>query len=278
MAKRGSKRVMGRAAALHKGCAPFLTEQAQLAPDDVHHLRVSVKELRAFWQVLKPFLPAGEADAASRDIGRAAKQLAGARDQHVRLKTLDKLIRKAGEQDRAALSGTREQLVAQQPESAEEPTVTADIVALFAQDRERWQELDVACGRGELIRFGYGRIYRRARKRFRRAAESGDDEDWHRLRRWTKYLGLALPLVADKGATRKAAKRYARLAGKLGDLHDLDELTYCLKALPDGEEASQRRAIAVVAGRADALRSECHKRSKRLFRARPKDWQRRSTS
>ena len=271
MPKRGSKRVIDRAGALHATCAPDLVEQTRLAPVDVHRLRVSVKELRALWQVLKPFLPGGQADAASRDIARAAKLLAGARDQFVRVKTLDKLMRKTGEEDRQSLGHAREQLVALQPESAEEALVTAEIVSLFAQDRERWRRLDVACGRRELIDYGYGRLYRRGRKRFQRAVESGEDEDWHRLRRWTKYLALALPLVADKGGTQKAAKRLARLAEKLGDLHDLDELRYSLQALPEPEAASNRPAIAIVTERADALRGECHKRSKRLFRARPKD-------
>lgn len=271
MSKRGSKRVIDRAGTLHAACAPELVEQTRLAPVDVHRLRVSVKELRALWQVLKPFLSGGQADAASRDIGRAAKQLAGARDQFVRVKTLDKLMRKAREEERQSLGRAREQLVALQPESAEEALATADIVSLFAQDRERWQGLDLACGRRELIDYGYGRLYRRGRKRFQRAVDSGEDEDWHQLRRWTKYLALALPLIADKGATRKAAKRYARLAEKLGDLHDLDELKYSLQALPGPGEASNRQAILIVVERADALRGECHKRSKRLFRSRPKD-------
>lgn len=271
MPDNGSEKLITRAQALHVGCIPMLVEQLRLAPADVHRLRITVKELVALWQVLRPFLTEGQADAASLDIGRAAKLLAGARDQYVQIKTLDKQIRRAGEVELTALQYARQLLIAQYPYSPEEALMTADIVSRFAQDRERWQALALACGRSELIRHGYGRLYRKARKRFRKADRSGSAADWHSLRRWTKYLAaLALPVAADDSRADAAAKHYADLAGKLGDLHDLHVLAASLKSLPDHEESLISQAIALVEQRADSLQRKCHRKSRRLFCARQK--------
>lgn len=269
MPDKGSEMLIKRAQALHAGCAPLLVAEMRLAPADVHQLRLSVKGLVALWQVLKPFLAKGQADTASLDIGGASKLLAGARDQYVQIKTLDRLIRRAGE-ELSALQQARELLIARHSVPPEEALMTADIVARFAQDRDRWQSLELACGRHELIHDGYGRLYRKAHKRFRKAARSGSAVDWHSLRRWTKYLAaLALPVAVDDSGTEAAAKRYADLAGTLGDLHDLHVLAASLKSLPDHDEASIRHAVALVEQRADLLQSKCYRISKRLFRARP---------
>lgn len=271
MPDKGHDRLISRAQALHVECAPLLVEEIHLAPADVHQLRLSVKGLVALWQVLKPFLKEGQADAASAEIGGAAKLLSGARDQHVQTTTMDKQIRKAREEELAALQQAREQLIAKQPDALEDTVMTADIVSRFAQDRERWQRLELDCGRRELIRDGYGRLYRKARKSYRQAAGSGNPADWHRLRRWTKYLAaLAMQVAADDSRAEVAAKRYAQLAGKLGDLHDLHVLAASLKSLPDHEEPLIRQAIALVEQRADSLQGKCQRKSKRLFRARPK--------
>ncbi|MDO9319823.1 MAG: CHAD domain-containing protein [Gammaproteobacteria bacterium] len=271
MPDNGSERLIKRAQALHAGCMSLLVEQVRLAPADVHQLRLSVKGLVALWQVLKPFLAEGQADAASLDIGHAAKLLSGARDQYVQIKTLDKQIRRAGEEELSALQLARELLIAQHSDLPEDALMTADIASRFAQDRERWQRLELGCSRRELIRDGYGRLYRKARKRFLKAARSGNAVDWHSLRRWTKYLAaLALPVAADDSNAESAAKRYADLAGKLGDLHDLHVLAASLKSLPDHDESSIHQAIAVLEQRADLLQSTCHRKSKRLFRVRPK--------
>jgi CHAD domain-containing protein len=193
------------------------------------------------------------------------------RDQHVQTTTMDKQIRKAGEEELAALQQAREQLIAEQPDALDDTVMTAEIVSRFAQDRERWQRLELDCGRRELIRDGCGRLYRKARKSYRQAARSGNPADWHRLRRWTKYLAaLAMPVAVDDSNAEAAAKRYAELARKLGDLHDLHVLTASLKSLPDQEKPLIRQAIALVELRADSLQSKCQRKSKRLFRARPK--------
>jgi CHAD domain-containing protein len=271
MPDKGNDTLINRAHALHVGCAPLLVEEMRLTPADVHQLRLSVKGLVALWQVLKPFLKEGQADAGSADIGGAAKLLSGARDQHVQTTTMDKQIRKAGEEEMAALQQAREQLIAQQPDLLDDVVMTADIVFRFAQDRERWQRLELDCGRSELIRDGYGRLYRKARKSYRQAARSGNPADWHRLRRWTKYLAaLAMPVAVDDSNAETAAKRYAKLARKLGDLHDLHVLAASLKSLPDHEKPLLRQAIALVEQQADSLQSKCQRKSKRLFRARPK--------
>ncbi len=259
------KRLVRHAEALHQECALVFARRLQLTPADVHRLRVSVKELRALWQVLKPFQAKGQANTASREIGKAAKQLAAARDQHVQLKTLDKRIRKAQGAELSALRMARDQLAAEQPEVPEQAVLKAEIVSGFIHDRQRWHDLELSCGKRELMRNGYGRLYRKARKCFHRAAASGKAEDWHRLRRWVKYLALSLPVLADDSKAKVLAARYAKLGRQLGDLNDLDVLASSLKQLPDKNAMSTHQAIALVEQRADALQKKCHKRASRLF-------------
>ncbi|TVP90431.1 MAG: CHAD domain-containing protein [Pseudomonadaceae bacterium] len=265
MAGKSRKRLIKRAEALHKASALLLARETPLSPSHVHQLRVSIKELRALWQMLQPFLAPGEAARASRDIGRAAKRLATARDQHVQLKTLDKRIRKAQDAELQSLRRARDQLSARQADAPEQPLLIEDIAVRFAQDRQRWQDLELTCGRRELMRKGYGRLYRKARKCFRRASKGGSAEDWHRLRRWVKYLALALPVIADDSVTKATSRRYARLAEKLGELNDLDVLATRLKQLSGKNGKSACQAIAQVEQRAERVQKKCHKQARRLF-------------
>lgn len=239
-----------------------MLKQHLLSPADVHKLRVTVKELQALWQVLKPFLPKGRADNAIRNIGNAAKLMAGPRDQHVLIKTLDKLIRKTDEEEQAVLRQARELLIAQQTDSSEETLLVPEIVSRFALDQKWWHELELNCSRRELMRDGFGRLSRKAGKRFHQAAKSGNSRDWHRLRRWVKYMALALPTIKNDHDAKRLAK-YDALASNLGDLHDLDVLTTRLDAL---SEPSIRPAISIVKDQADKLKKKCYRQAKRLFR------------
>ena len=141
----------------------------------------------------------------------------------------------------------------------------AEIVSDFIHDRQRWHDLELSCGERELMRDGYGRLYRKARKCFHRAAASGKAEDWHRLRRWVKYLALSLPVIADDSKAKALAARYAKLGRQLGDLNDLDVLASRLKQLPDSRAMSPREAIAMIEQRALAQQKKCHKHAIWLF-------------
>lgn len=141
----------------------------------------------------------------------------------------------------------------------------SDVVDRFMRDRERWRALEITCSSSELLADGYGGLYRKARKRFRQAAASGQPKDWHRLRRWTKYLGLVLPTLASGEKAQTAAADYAALAKKLGNLHDLDLLEENLKVLNEQQASPLQPAIEVVAQRADKLRRQCERTSSQLF-------------
>lgn len=255
------------AQALHQNIASLLIDQALLSPADVHQLRVAVKELQALWQCLKPHLAKGQADVACSSIGRAAKLLADVRDQRVQLDTLEVRISKAGAEELPSLRSAREQLISQSG-CIKKAVMTAEIGSLFAQDLARWQALELECGRRELIDKGYWRLYRNARKCFRNAAASGKAEDWHRLRRWTKYLALVTPVIAKGGDDSVAAKRYSSLAEKLGELHDLQLLATALRSLSDQDSPATCQAIEVIEKQADLLQRKCYNKSRRLFSAR----------
>jgi CHAD domain-containing protein len=249
---------------LHQNIAPLLTKQALLSPADVHQLRVTVKELQALWQLLKPHLAKDQADVASSSIARAARLLADVRDQQVQLVTLEERISKAGAEELPSLRRAREQMIAHSG-CTKKAVMTADIGSLFAQDLARWQSLELDCGRRELVGKGYWRLYRNARKCFRKAAASGKAKDWHRLRRWTKYLALVTPMVAKDDDDSVAARRYNSLAEKLGELHDLQLVAAALRSLPDQDSSSTCQAIEVLEKQADLLQQKCYKKSRRLF-------------
>jgi CHAD domain-containing protein len=256
--------LIGHAQALHQSCAPLLTVQARLSAGDVHQLRVLAKELRALWQLLKPLLAKGQADAASRSIWHAAKLLADVRDQQVQLDTLEQQIGKAGEEELPALRRARAQLVTQTG-CSKQTVVTAATASAFAQDLARWQALELDSSERELIGDGYGRLYRNACKRYLQALESGNAEDWHSLRRWTKYLALVTPVIAEDDGANVLTKRYSVLAEKLGNLHDLEVLTAALRVLPDQDKPSTIQAIAMMEQRADSLQRKCCRKARWLF-------------
>ncbi|MDP2227599.1 MAG: CHAD domain-containing protein [Moraxellaceae bacterium] len=261
--KYGNK-LIAHAQALHQSCMPLLVVQVRLSSTDVHQLRVLAKELRALWQLLKPLLAKGQADAASRSIWHSAKLLADVRDQQVQLDTLDQQIGKAGEVELPALRRARAQLITQAG-CSKQAVVTAAIASAFAQDLTRWQALELDSNKRELIGDGYERLYRNACKRYLHALESGNAEDWHKLRRWTKYLALVTPVIVENDGAKILTKRYCDLAEKLGDLHDLEVLTAALRVLPDQDKPSMIQAIAAMEQRADSLQRKCCRKARRLF-------------
>src|SRR5690606_27322081 len=94
----------------------------------------------------------------------------------------------------------------------------------WQQDKQRWQSLELVVDSNMLLAEGYGRLYRKAHRLTRTALRSDDIQHWHALRKWVKYLSLALAPYDQSAKLEELSDDLTRLGKKLGRLHDLDRL------------------------------------------------------
>ena len=196
--------------------------------EDAHEARKSLKKARAALRMLRPAL--GETayrreNAVLRDASRAISVLrdakaqldvlASIRDRYARRWPADELA-PLEQRMRAELERLRALL--HRPESN-----ARRAVALIEQSRRRVVRLtDRVLDPGD-VDAALATIYRRGRKRFRRAANGAQEDALHEWRKQTKYLSNAIRLTSngDAGERDAIAKRAERLADRLGDEHDL---------------------------------------------------------
>lgn len=215
--------MLARAAHLHQHSQTQLRRPA-LTPDDVHQIRVASKELRAFWQMLKPLSPECAAQGI-RVLTQAASLLGQARDEHVMQETLARLARRSRRRsDQAVYRQAMESLFSGQADSNPVPT-PAGLGALFQEDAQLWETCAAPVDDLALIEKGLRRSWRKIRNRMLTALDSDQLRDWHALRKWIKYLGYQLQLVETQGLTSPLPAEQIRGFGKdLGRLHDLHVL------------------------------------------------------
>ncbi|MCH8498904.1 MAG: CHAD domain-containing protein [Marinobacter sp.] len=266
MASKLFQRLQGRALALHQDCHALIIHGKELRPRDVHRLRVNMKELRALWQVIKPFTDAALVAQANLQLAGTARELAGARDLHVGQKTLDRLMRKAPTRVKPALSHSRERFTLYQTALSTTPSPPSHLPVTLHEDSVRWQSLMIQASKRELVSRGYGGLYKSARKQFKLAAQGHQKEDWHKLRKWTKYLGLTLPLIHKDNRMHEPAKAFAKLSEKLGELHDLDHLADWLTALNNSSDPLLTEAVTYIEHKADQLRRRCGRMASTLLK------------
>ena len=266
MASKLFLRLQGRALALHQDCHALVSHGEALRPREVHRLRVNMKELRALWHVVKPFTDSAAVKRANKQLAGAAKELAGSRDLHVGQKTLDTLLRKAPADIAPALHYSRERFTLSNHALNTTPTPPSNLAAILDEDYLRWQSLDITAGKRELVLRGYGGLYRTARKQFKLALQGLHKEDWHQLRKWTKYLGLTLPLIHKDDRLQETSRAFAKLAEKLGELHDLDHLGDWLVTLNTPPDPHLSVAIDYIEGKAHGLRRRCERKARGLLR------------
>lgn len=233
---------------VHEGVASMLGTDTELAEDAIHDLRVATKELRALWQLLKPLLDDPRAEQAIADLGKAAATLSAARDRHASRETLKHLCqRQRGKHAQKALGRALYLLQTTGSEKSTGTVASRQLRANWAEDYQRWATLDAEIDADELFSSGYGRLYRKAHRLHARASNNNDTRLWHKLRKWVKYLALALPLAGAGPGLEAMYADFRRLADRLGRLHDLEKLLLDLTALEwpadDNEHASRVREL-----------------------------------
>jgi len=227
----------------------------------VHDLRVSGKRIRAWLGALRDALPAdvyARENRMIRDIGRL---FSGRRDSRVLVETFDAL-EKAGLEPFAA-DGIRRRLQAE-ADAAERavplPDALSQVRDILFPARRRLAAMELGDARpGAAFR----RIWKTARKAYRRARKSRDTEALHEWRKAAKSLRFQLDALHDiwPGRIARLSKDLKAQADLLGQDHDLAVLSEKL------ENGALRQAIT---DRRLALQAEALEGAKRFYRPKPK--------
>jgi CHAD domain-containing protein len=247
-------------------------------PEATHEARKALKRVRAVLRLCRPWLGDerfGQENAILRDAGRA---LSGIRDAQVLVETLDGLREGCGDRvDEGTWSGFRDALaadIAVRERAGSGDRADSPVAAALVGVRERvgvWplpeDERVVA------LAGGLGRIYSKARRAARRAANRPSPEHLHELRKRSKDVWHAAQLLGPALGKRstKLRRRAHRLADVLGDDHDLTVLAERADAMPGTFAAGERELLhTVIERRQRTLRREGLRRAGKLYRRKPR--------
>lgn len=266
---------------------------SRLLGEPVHETRKSIKRLRACVRLSRDAIGARTYRRESAVLRMAGQRLAVARDSQVLVDTLDELERRfADELPSSLTNGLRERLEAEREGALatlrdDERTIDA-VLGEIESVRAHTEEWTFETDGFDALRPGLRRIYRRGRKRTRRARKVPSSENLHDLRKRVKDLWHATQILRPIAPKRikKLSKRAHRLADLLGHDHDLallgDYADVNRQAFVD--EAARERLLSVVERRRSVLQRKALKRAKRLYRRSPKrfvgaierDWRKRA--
>jgi CHAD domain-containing protein len=229
----------------------------------VHEARKALKKARAALRLLRP--AAGEAayrsqNAALRDAGRCIAPLRDSRslmDAVALLKEhYPKKARRAG-LGRVAARLQQNTATARRSLLAD-PGTLARCSALL--------ERDFSADGSTSPEPGLERLYRKGRKAFAEAKKAGTPDALHEWRKQVKYLMNALAIACRSGGGKaaKLAARADKLAGWLGDDHDLAALSQQARELPPLQALIERRR--------GKLRKRAFRLGRKLYGRKPKDF------
>jgi CHAD domain-containing protein len=251
----------------------------QTLGEAVHETRKRLKRLRASLRLSRDALGGETYDSENTVFRMAGRRLSGARDAQVLVETLDGLRKRfADELPPAATDRLRARLKNEHEQATQ--ALRDDDVAIDAT----LGELDRARTRAagwtldaegfDALKPGLRRIYRRGRKRMRKAAREPTTENLHEARKRVKDLWHATQIVrpAAPKKLKRLSKRAHRLANLLGDDHDLAVLRDYVERTPQAfeDESSKRALLAVLDRRRDALQRKALELGDELYGQPPK--------
>ncbi len=238
--------------------------------DSVHEARKALKKARAALRLLRDGLDDAAYRAQNAALRDAGRKLSPLRDPKSALAALDALCeRYPGKLTGLGvekLKGALDENPRSTTSSGARPKPPA---RLLERCLERAENPDFAgVGAGALER-GLRRIYRRGRKAFAEARSAGTPEALHEWRKQVKYLANALHIVYGRDKLKKIAKRAERLAGRLGDEHDLTVLTERTNTLKSRLHGQRRRLRPLIERRRAKLRKRAFALGEKLYRRKP---------
>lgn len=249
-------------------------------PKEVHEARKCLKRVRALLRLGREGLGEEVFQAENTRFRTIAGRLSSARDDHVVIETLVQLEATADDDEaRAALRRARAAIL--QTRTAEDtvgravdPATLSEVQAELTCALEGFRDLKLSPKGAPTLVAGLVRVYRRGRKGLLTAYATGNDEDFHTLRKavqahW-RHMALLTRLWPQMFSARVEAAR--ELSQILGDDHDLALLKTRIAAL-DAEALSDVEndaLLALISARQDMLRRLAKPRGIMLFAAPPK--------
>ncbi|MBL4847768.1 MAG: CHAD domain-containing protein [Planctomycetes bacterium] len=251
------------------GIIAYARAQTELAVNDpekaVHGYRKSVRRSRALLRLLRKIVPNEEHDALAEDLREAMRETSAARDADV-------LVALVAEHERKPK--TQEALDALEALLREQQAAVVSEGRLVQALREGSRQLAGVPARVEThlraqvdrraLREALASSHRRARRGFKRARQTLEDQDVHTWRKRVKELRYQLELVEPLTGVLTVHRRLADLAESLGTVTDLIVLRDCALAHRDRlpaettehlierlESKIKRRTEALLASEAD---------------------------
>jgi len=232
----------------------------------VHAARKQLKGARAALRLLRRCIGDKAYRRENTLIRDAAKPLTPLRDAKVLLETLRRLASRQGGHAAGAWRRHVYRLLQQERRVSRQlrPAQLSFAAEVLRAVQRRMEAIpDSRLARASLGT-GLKRTYKSGRKAFARVRRKATDERLHEWRKQVKYfanqLDIALPFVPKLAA--KSGKISHRLAGRLGDDHDLALLNDKLCANRDG---GMQELTARLTARRKALQATAHRLGLRLY-------------
>lgn len=220
------------------GIIRYAQTQAELVGEDaekaVHGYRKSVRRSRALLRLLRSLLPSEEHKALAEELRAAMRETSAARDADVMVTLVAGHERKT--KTRPALDALEALLREQQAAVVSEGRIVRAL-------REGSRQLGAVPPRVNLhlepnvdrraLRKAVAESHRRARRGFRRASETLEDQEVHNWRKRVKELRYQLELLEPLTGELTVHHRLADLAEGLGTVTDLIVLRDCALAHRD---------------------------------------------
>ncbi len=197
----------------------------------VHSLRARCKKMRGLIRLIRPMLGDDVYKEQDRMYRTAGKELAGARDTDVALKTM------------ASLGGGR-------AEDSEQASIPAEAIAhsltILSACREAVGSWPLDVISFDDIAPGFARTYQKCLDAWSAVKLDPTDINYHRLRKNAKYHWYHVRILEriNKKKIHKGRHRLRDLQLVLGDAHDLAMLQTYLEARDDRDLTLLERAIA----------------------------------
>jgi CHAD domain-containing protein len=249
--------------------------QRQLALDGdpdvaVHETRKCLKRIRALLRLVHPGLDDAHFRAENARVRDIAALLAPARDRHIVSETLGRLQSLYGQRAHPALASLKA-IVVEDLDQARNggSSHVEEALEKLETAKKRFRRLSLVPADFSPIERGLENCYRKARRAFRAAYATNDDEAFHEWRKWVQQHWRHMALLSRAWPDHFEARiRAARaLSQILGEDHDLHLVAAYGPSLPPSRFPRKhvRDVARIVAARQKELRQMAAPRGLQLF-------------
>lgn len=212
---------------------------ACLSGEEIHRFRVLTKRLRAVWRMVEPVDGVVGGEEARDDLRQLAKNFGGARDGDVILELARRYV---DEREMSSESGFLPWMESRIREhfqiDANAGHVDSWSEEAVARAIEYWSSQREHLEMRRSFMRGIGRTEERFRRRVKKALKTDRAEDWHRCRRWAKYLYFQYATLAEMANDEisKPIKGLRVFTSQLGKRNDLANLKSVIQVERKGSD------------------------------------------